>query len=261
MKLEKIEGEDKKLKFIASETSPAMMNAMRRVSMHHIPVLAVEDVGIIENSSPLFDEVIAQRLGQVPLVFDADKFDSREECDCEEGCSNCEARFTLKAEGPGKVVSGDLVSESGEVDVLYDKIPITILDENQAIDIEATAVLSTGKDHSKHQASISSYQYYPLIDIDQDDITEEEKKKVVEVCPRDVFKLKNGKLELNDKMSCTLCNECVETIESDGLVVTGDKERFIFKVESVSSHSPEEILKKTAEILDEKADKVIEKLS
>lgn len=260
MKLEKMEKEDKKLKFVAKDTNPAMMNALRRTSMNYIPILAIEDVGIIENSSPVFDEVIAQRLGQVPLDFDPDKFELKENCDCEDGCPNCEIQFTFKGEGPGTVYSGAIECESGDVEVLYQNIPITELDENQEVELETTAVVSTGKDHSKHQAAISSYQYYPLIDVDNDELTKEEKEECVKICPRNVFEVENGKVKVKDERRCTLCNECVEEFDT-GVVVKGDEERFIFKVESISSLSPEEIIEKAADILEEKADKVVEKLS
>ncbi len=259
MKFEKIEEKDKKLKFVAKDTNPAMMNALRRISMNHVPVLAIEDVGIKENSSPIFDEVIAQRLGQVPLVFDPDKFTLKEECDCEEGCPECEVQFTFEGEGPGRLYSKDLVCESGDVDVLYDEMPITELDENQKVDLEASAVLSTGKDHSKHQAAISSYQYYPIIDIDNDELTEEERKRCAEVCPRDVFEVKNGELKVADEKNCTVCKECVDEVGT-GVVVTGDEEKFIFTIESICSLSPQEIIEKAAEILEEKSEKVIGKL-
>ncbi len=260
MKIEKIDGEDKKVKFIVEDTSPSMMNAVRRISMNHIPVLAIEDVGIIQNSSPVFDETIAQRLGQVPLVFDSEKFDVKENCDCEEGCSNCEAKFTLKGQGPGKIYSGDLTCETGDVEILYDKIPIAELDDDQEVELEATAIISTGKDHSKHQAAISSYQYYPIIDIDNEELTKKQKKKCVEVCPREVLEIKNDKLKVKDEMKCTLCKECTEEVGS-GIVVAGDEEKFIFKVESICSLDPKEVLEKTAEILEEKVERVIEKLS
>ncbi len=260
MELEKIDEEDGKLRFVVKDSSPAMMNAIRRISMNQIPVLAIEDVGIIENSSALFDEIVAQRLGQIPLVFDPKKFDAREECDCEEGCVNCEAKFTLQKEGPGKVYSGDIVSESDDVEILYDGIPITELDENQEIELEATAIVSIGEDHSKHQAAISSYQYYPIIDVDQEELTDDEKEECVEVCPRNVFEVDDGKLKIVDEKRCTLCKECVQETDFDGITVTSDEEKFIFKIESVSSLNPEDILEKTAEILDGKAEKVIGKL-
>lgn len=260
MKVEKLGRKDRSLKFLVENSNPAFLNAVRRISMNQVPVLAIEDVGIDENDSALFDEAVAQRLGQIPLDFDPEKFNLPEECDCEDGCPNCRARFSLEEEGPGKVRAGDLESESEGVKPLYEDIPITVLDDNQLIKLEATAILSTGKDHSKHQASIASYQYYPQINVDNRKLDKEEARRCAEVCPRDVFKLDNGNLRVVDESRCTICKECVEEVDSDGIEVEGDEERFIFKIESISALEPLTILKKTSEILERKAGKVVEKL-
>lgn len=260
MKVEKLESGNGTLKLTVGDANPAFVNVIRRISMNGVPVLAIEDVGIDENSSALFDEIVAQRLGQIPLEFDPEKFNTREECDCEDGCPNCEVKFSLEKEGPGTVYSGDLVCETADVEPLYDNIPITELDENQLVKLEATAILSTGKDHSKHQASIASYQYYPQISVDNRKLNKDEVKECVEVCPRNVFENEDGKLRMKNEVDCSLCKECVEAIESKGLEVEGDENKFIYKIESISALEPEAILERTTEIVEEKADKVIEKI-
>lgn len=260
MKLNVLEEDGRKLKILVEESSPAFMNALRRISGNSIPVLAIEDVLVDENGSALFDEVVAQRMGQIPLEFDPEKFNLKDECDCEDGCPNCEVKFSLEKKGPGKVYSGDLVCESGDVEPLYDNIPITHLEENQEVKMEAVAILSTGQDHSKHQASITSYRYYPKISVDNRKLSKEEAKKCLEVCPKDVFEEKDGKLKVKNEENCTLCKECVEEIDSEGLEIEGDESRFIFNIESVSSLSPKDIMEKAMDILEEKSDKVIEKM-
>lgn len=260
MKIEKINEEDRSLKLLIKDSNPAFMNALRRISMNDVPVLAIEDVLIDENNSALFDEVIAQRLGQIPLKFDPEKFELREECDCEDGCPNCQARFSLEGEGPGTVYSGDLVCEDAKVEPLYEGIPITQLDENQQIKLEAVAVLSTGKDHSKHQASLASYQYYPDISIDNRKLSEEDASEMEKICPRDVFKVEDGKLRVENQLKCTLCKECTEEVESEGVEIHGNEEKFIFKIESISALEPQDILERAVEILKEKSDKVIQKM-
>lgn len=260
MKLNVLEEGERKLKILVEESSPAFMNALRRISINNVPVLAIEDVIVDENDSALFDEVVAQRLGQIPLVFDPEEFNFRDECDCEDGCPNCEAKFSLEKEGPGKVYSGDLVCETGDVETLYNEIPITHLDENQKVKMEAVAILSTGQDHSKHQAAITSYRYYPKIQVDNRKISKEDVEKCVEVCPKDVFEDEDGKLKVKNEENCTLCKECLEEIDSDGLEIEGDESRFILNIESVSSLSPWDIMEESMGILERKAEKVVEKI-
>ena len=64
------------------------------------PAMAIEDVIIIDNTSVLYDEIVAHRLGLIPLKTDLDAYVLPEECDCksELGCSKCRASFTLEAE-------------------------------------------------------------------------------------------------------------------------------------------------------------------
>lgn len=257
MKIKKVDEYDRKVVFTIQNSNPKFANALRRVSMNRVPTLAIEEVAVNENSSALFDDVIAQRLGQTPLKFDPEKLNFKDECDCEDGCPNCEVRFKLEKKGSGKVYSGDLVSESDEVEPLYDNIPITILKEEQEVALEAFAVLSTGKDHSKHQAAISSYQYYPDISVDNRKIGDA--GKCAKICPRGVFKVKDGKLRVDDELKCNLCNECVEKC-GDGIEVKTDETKFIFKLESISGLEPKEILKMTADILSERAEKLTDQI-
>ncbi|MFP4045459.1 MAG: DNA-directed RNA polymerase subunit D [Candidatus Aenigmatarchaeota archaeon] len=258
MKIDIIKNEDKVLKFSVEGSTPAFANAIRRTSMNHVPILAIEDVAIHKNGSALFDEMLAQRLGQVPLKFDPDKYNLKEECDCEEGCAECQVKFTLQKEGPGKVYSGDLVCESAAVEPVYDGIPITELNEGQEVELEATAIVSTGKDHSKHQAAVTSYQYYPKITIDQDNVDDAE--TCVEICPANVFTAKNGKLKIDELENCTLCKECVENCKDGAIGVEGDDKKFILSLESISGLTPKKILEITTDILERKSNEVVEKL-
>lgn len=250
---------DNKITFIVEGVNPAFVNAIRRLSAKSIPVLAIEEVDFYENSSPLFDEIVAQRLGQIPLDFTEGDFLTKEECECdteEDRCPNCEVAFVLEKDEPGVVYSGDIEFPNSDVEVLYDEIPITYLGEKQEIKLEGHAVMNTGGENSKHQAAVSSYQYYPDVSVDNKSIDSAE--KIVDICPRDVFTVESGKLVVKDVESCSLCNECVE--ESDAIEVEGRDDAFIFKLETVCGLDPEQILYKTLAVLQEDVGAVIDKL-
>ena len=51
-----------------------LANALRRIMMAEVPTMAVERVEMINNTSVIPDEVLAHRLGMVPILADPRKF-------------------------------------------------------------------------------------------------------------------------------------------------------------------------------------------
>tara|TARA_Y100000034_G_scaffold87224_1_gene104572 strand:- start:7148 stop:7756 length:609 start_codon:yes stop_codon:yes gene_type:complete len=160
MKISGIEKKDNTLNFVVEEITPAFANALRRIMVSEVPVLAIDDVTIFENGSSLYDEVIGHRLGLIPIKTDLKTFKLPSECTCKgKGCPKCQVSFTLVKKGPGTVYSGDLKPSDPKTTVVDDNIPITKLNEGQKIKIEAIAMLGQGKEHAKWQPAVVSYGY------------------------------------------------------------------------------------------------------
>jgi len=152
MEIKLLENQEKKNKIIFSLTGVdiAYANTLRRLMGFEVPVMAIEDVEFRKNSSILYDEVLAHRLGLIPLTTDLKSYDLPNECKCKgAGCASCQVKLTLKASGPGMVYSSDLKSKDPAVKPVFNKIPIVKLLEGQELELEATAVLGQGKVHSK----------------------------------------------------------------------------------------------------------------
>jgi DNA-directed RNA polymerase subunit D len=131
-------------------------NAVRRFCISEVPSMAIDDVVILENSSVLYDEILAHRLGMVPIKTDLDRYNLPDECDCGNplGCHKCRVLFVLDAKGKEKVstvTSGDLVSEDREVRPVSETIPLVKLAFGQSVKLEAYARLGRGKEHAKWQ--------------------------------------------------------------------------------------------------------------
>ena len=131
-------------------------NAVRRFCIAEVPAMAIDDVVILENSSVLYDEILAHRLGMIPIKTDLDRYNLPEDCDCGNplGCHKCRVLFVLDAKGKDKVstvYSGDLVSEDREVRPVSESIPVVKLAQGQSVKLEAYARLGKGKEHAKWQ--------------------------------------------------------------------------------------------------------------
>ena len=92
MKIKILNRKGEKLRFLLEGTTPAFANALRRIMISEIPNLAIDVVEFQDNTSALFDEIIAHRLAMLPLEFDPDKFNFTAECKCGgKGCPSCQA--------------------------------------------------------------------------------------------------------------------------------------------------------------------------
>ena len=136
-------------------------NALRRFAVSEVPVMAIDDVVILENSSVVYDELLAHRLGLVPLRTDLKRYVLPEACDCKNplGCSKCRVLLVLDAETASSaktVYSGDLRSEDEYVRPVADRIPLVKLAPGQKVKLEAYARLGRGREHAKWQPSAVS---------------------------------------------------------------------------------------------------------
>ena len=239
------------VKFKLTDSTAAFANALRRTLMAEIPVMAIEDVDIYENTSALFDEYIAHRLGLVPLTTDLKSYKMPSEC-CGGNCAKCSVILSLDEKGPGMVYSKDLKSKDKAVKPVEGKIPIMKLTEGQKLRLEAKAVLGKGEYHMKHQAALVTYKMMPIVEVTK---SCDACKRCIDACPKSILEIKDKKLKIADPDSCIECQECVEMCgEKGGIKVSHDNSTFLFRIESFGALEPKAILKKGLEMLEEKAD-------
>ena len=227
----------------------AFANAFRRAMIGEVPTLAIEDIRIYDNTSALFDEMLAHRLGLIPIRTDLANYVRREDCSCNgEGCPACRATFTMSVEGPCMVYSRDLIPEDPAVSPAYDNIPIVKLTKDQKVVVEAHAVLSTGHSHAKWQSTTAcGYKNYPKITIgDACDAC----GQCVDECPRTVLEVAGPRVKVIEGRleECSLCGLCERACLGSGIGdepairVSSEKDRFIFVVESDGSLPVREII-------------------
>ncbi len=136
---------ENRLEFAAKGIESGFANMIRRYSMSRVPVLAMDNITVYDNNSSFWDEYIAHRLGLMPVVTP------------KKTPKSAEIIFTLDAEGPKKVYSGDLKSSDKGIKIAFDNIPVITLNQNQRIRLEGKAVLKSSREHAKFQAGLVAY--------------------------------------------------------------------------------------------------------
>jgi DNA-directed RNA polymerase subunit D len=267
MKIEIVKMEERRCILDIQEAAPYLMNTLRRTLIADVPKLAVDEVVFYDNTSGLFDEMVAHRLSLLPIPTDHDAFVPRAECTCDdEGCANCTVRFTLSKEGPCTVYSGDLQAEDASFHVADPNIPIVELLQNQRLILETEAVLGTGAQHAKWTpVSGIGYKYWPGVTIDNSKFDARTKRAVIDACSTNNLKDAANKIIIEDPWNFNL-NDDLETVFAEaagisvndrdqlGVTMEPDDSRFLFRFETDGALTPYQALKKALDILQDKFD-------
>lgn len=245
-----------KVTFLLKESTAAFANTIRRLATAEVPAMAIEEVEFSKNNSVLYDEIVAHRLGLVPLKTDLKSYNLPEKCKCEgKGCARCQLKLVLKSDkGDEMVYASQLKSKDPAVKPVYPDMPIVKLLKSQSIELEATAVLGKGKNHVKWCPCHAYYRHKPVAEIDKGIKNPEE---IVEAVPGGVFEIKNDALVAKDHLYKYDLAGAAERA-SHGKVRIKNTNDFIFNIESFGQLSCKEILKVSMDVLDEQLDEVAE---
>ncbi len=273
MQIETVRMEDTKARLILRDATPALANALRRTMLQDIPKMAIDHVDFhlgsimddetgkeYESVTSLFDEIIASRLGLVPVPTDYNMFTYREQCECGgEGCPHCSIMYSINKHGPGSVLSGDMIPLGDSTLKVKDEfIPIVQLTDDQAVLIYASAVMGTARKHVKWQAAFGvGYSYMPVIKINPD---KESDPEVIEAAVKqfpNLFEEKDGKLVVSDLWSAAGYGrepfDEVPHVLKDFATIEWDDSSYLFKYETDGSLTAQQVLDKALEILVEES--------
>ncbi len=265
MELEILENTTDILKFKIKGVSVAFVNTLRRIILEEVPVLAIDECILIENTSVIFDEVLAHRLGLIPLKTDLDLLVPFDECTCEgTGCVSCTTMLTLEKSGSADeamtvVYSGDLRPQNPDLAPVTAKIPLAQLTKDQTIILEAIAKVGRGKYHSKWQpVGTVAYKHIPHIEIDEEKCNGCE--DCVKACVKNILEMKGDKAKIIDFDPCIMCDRCSEACDVSAIIVTPTPDEFIFRLEPTNALPADVIIAKAFEILQMKIADLSEKL-
>ena len=249
--VEILELSDEHIKFNLLNADLAFANSLRRVMIAEVPIMAIEFVKIINNTSPLHDEFLTHRLGLVPLTsHSVDRYEYFTSCTCVNGCVRCSVKFKLKVEANYDEVT-EVTSKDIEVDTekgahsdvkpvpfysVYRQLPdgrmtleddrmaekiekgilLCKLSKGQEIELECIARKGEGKDHSKWcPSAVANFQYEPDLSLDEEiekQMTRQQKEEVVKCCPTNVFGINRNTDELQIENN-NRCMFCEECLK------------------------------------------------
>ncbi|CAB1450247.1 unnamed protein product [Pleuronectes platessa] len=274
----------------------AIANAFRRILLAEVPTMAIEKVFMYNNTSIVQDEVLAHRLGLIPIKADPRLFEYRntgEETSEEEGSEIDTIQMQLKikcsinpraskdSSDPRElylnhmVYSRDIkwVPIGNQADVFADSsigpvhedILIAQLRPGQELDIIMHCVKGTGKDHAKFSpVATASYRLLPEITLLE--LVEGEKAKRLKCCfSRGVIDLE----EIHGRKVAKVVNSRLDTCSREvlrhddlkNLVKIGRvRDHFIFTVESTGILAPDVLVTEAVKVLMRKCQRFLSEL-
>lgn len=249
--------DDQHVAFILEGVDLALANSLRRTMIADLTTIAIHSVEFEENTTVLPDEMIAHRLGLIPLVSeDLDKYlkNWQRDCTCLSYCDDCSIELVLSSKSTMvgetlEVTSKDLVitpredgAHRGDVGKpVQFTLPggekpgvlITKLRKGQEIRLKCRAIKGIGQEHAKWSpVSTIGFEYDPYNRLGHTDLWFE-----VGTDPRAEWPLtKNAKYER-------------PPLDDEPVDYTSKPSRFYFDVESAGSLKPDDIVIKGIESL------------
>ncbi|ETK93167.1 hypothetical protein F441_02019 [Phytophthora nicotianae CJ01A1] len=276
---------DEEIVFDLIGVDAAIANALRRILLAEVPTMAIEHVYIWNNSSIIQDEVLAHRLGLVPLNVDPREFqafpDNEEAEATDENTIVFKLDVTCKFDpehpkDPTKAIHSSVYSRDlewvpqgnqeerfGSIRPVHEDILIAKLRPGQSIALEAHCRKGVGKDHAKFSpVATASYRLMPKVELTEK-VEGAEAKRLVEECQIGLFDIEDiggvPTAVVKDQRVCTMCRNCIrEPSWNEKIRLGRQSDHFIFSVESVGMIKPEELLLEALNVLAEKCNIALE---
>ena len=173
MKIQVLNKKDNELVFMVEDINNAIANTIRRIIVAEVPTLAVDEINFVKNQTALYDEILAHRIGLMPIKTDLKAYSLKEGASTK---ATTELKLTLKAKGPKTVYSGDFKSKDPKCIPTYDNIPLVTLLKDKELSLQATAILGKGKDHMKFSPGLCYYVNAPIDFKKLEDLKDEEQE-------------------------------------------------------------------------------------
>mmetsp|Transcript_15743 Transcript_15743/g.39606 ORF Transcript_15743/g.39606 Transcript_15743/m.39606 type:complete len:370 (+) Transcript_15743:36-1145(+) len=284
--------------FDMSGLDVSIANALRRLLLSEVPTVAIEKVFITNNNGVLRDELLAHRLGLIPIKVDPSsfafpsvatkgatygselnpdevlKFQLKVKCMREAGAGRDQEPINSKVFSKQLewVPIGDQEERfvNDRPEPVHRDILITRLRPGQEIDLTMHCHKGNNcgeRGHAKWSPVATAwYRLLPRIDI-VEEVEGEDAEALVQKCPMGCFDMEDlgndgRRAVVSDKYrDCTLCRECVrEPRFSQKVRLARKKDHFIYKIESTGIIRPADLFKQAVQTLHAKASMLLQEV-
>jgi len=284
-KINVLEMDDEQMVFEMIGVDAPVANAFRRILLAEVPTMAIEKVLITDNTSIIHDEVLAHRLGLVPIFADPDDYEYKAADKDYDDKNSILFKLSVKCtrnpeaadDAPAtekynnsNVMSSDLVliSDGGDVKpvrTVHEDVLIAKLRPGQAIELEAYCEKGIGQTHAKWSpVATASYRLMPDVHI-VDKISGAQAESIAERCQPKVFDLEDvggeKQLRVARPFGCTMCRECIRNPDDrEKVKLMRVRDHFIFSIESTGALKPVVLFERAVEVLKSKCSTTLSRL-
>ncbi len=222
---------NKNKEVLVSQLDVSLANALRR-TINELNTLAIREVDIYRNDSSFSDEILAHRIGLIPLQNEKIK-----EGDVIE----------LKLKVESTVDGFDVLSGSLGESICIQELPIIRLNKGQGVEVIARASLGTGKEHARHIPGLVYYYHLNKISIKPEG---KKNSQPAESHP-EVFEF-DKELKVKNEWAC---NFDLEDLNVPGVEIS-PTEKLVYVIESWGGMSCSEIITESAKALEKNLEEV-----
>ena len=249
----------------------SFINSIRRSLVSMVPCLAIHEVDFhmgslgsyteeesgeekeYESISAMFNEIVAHRIGMLPIPTDEKTIEAFGESIDDES-KQPEIMYSLHKQGPCTVYSGDLepVNEDNSLIIPEPNVPIVKLAEGQAILVYAKAKMGTAKQHAKWQTTVAPRFYQaPTLTVSSG----KGSKAVINVVGKEHFKKKGKNHIIEDPVKAHKAIKMLESLWNDedaqnAMTVKRNKKHFILEFETTGAMEAKLALEQALKSLD-----------
>jgi len=258
----------------------SIANAFRRILIAEVPTIAIEHVYVWNNTSVIHDEVLAHRIGLIPLNIDPELQEFRTAAGHHSTPNDrntvvfklhvvCERNPKAPKGGTGQYIneyvkSGDLVWEpQGEQRSIFEVDPaptnkdivLAKLRPGQEVEMELHAIKGIGKEHAKWSpVATASYRLHPLIILNPAKPIPRQLAHQFAGCfsPGVVKVSADGEISIDERnmRKDSVSREVLRHPEFDGCVeLKRIRDWFIFNIESEGPYTPERLFPESIKVM------------